>query len=473
MAAQFRTNQEQWLHGPFLSLDAEQITEELGNMWRVMYKLVKSFGEFKGPLKTAESLQKNIEKFKEYCPLLQCICNKGMRARHWERISDVTGYDVKPDETTTFQQMLGMELDKHQEKLEEIGSSASKEFSLEKAMTAMKSDWSETAFNLIPYRDTGVCILSGVDEVQMLLDDHIVKAQTMRGSPFIKPFEEDIISWETKLVTMQDILDEWLKVQATWLYLEPIFSSEDIMAQMPEEGRKFTIVDKNWREIMINSEKDSKALVVTDQPNMLEKLKEANQLLDEIQKGLNLYLEVKRLFFPRFFFLSNDELLEILAETKDPLRVQPHLKKCFEGIALLRFDEQQRVLGMISAEGEEVAFDKILVPANANGMVEKWLDEVGVMMIASLRSVCKQSIEAYVKTARRDWVQSWPGQVVLAVSSIYWTANVTEAIPKKGGMKDFLALSNDQINEIVELVRGKLSKAARTTLVCKAAICLV
>ncbi|VDN34222.1 unnamed protein product [Dibothriocephalus latus] len=109
--------------------------------------------------------------------------------------------------------------------------------------------------------------------------------------------------------------------------------------------------------------------------------------------------------------MSNDELLEILSETKDPSRVQPHLKKCFEGISRLVLTEQQEITGMISSEGEVVPFANKLYPAKAKGMVEKWLLQVEAMMIQSLRKVIGDSVTAYMSTPREKWVLDWPGQV--------------------------------------------------------------
>lgn len=100
---------------------------------------------------------------------------------------------------------------------------------------------------------------------------------------------------------------------------------------------------------------------------------------DVVFQGLSDYLEMKRLYFPRFFFLSNDELLEILSQTKEPRAVQPHLNKAFEGIAKCKFEEDLKITEMVSAEGEVRALASIAVqvegscrPLSSRAKLQPW-----------------------------------------------------------------------------------------------------
>ncbi|CAH2277605.1 Hypothetical predicted protein [Pelobates cultripes] len=374
---------DKWMNGPLLKVNAEEVQEEVQSLWKTSYKLTKMFyhPDLHGPMKIATTVKTRLEKFKLNMSIVSALCTPGIKARHWSVMSEKVGFNIIPHEGISLQEVLQLGLEKYLDDLSHISSQASKEYALEKALNKMKADWENVCFIFIPYKDSNTYVLAAVDEIQVLLEDHIVKTTTMKSSPFIAPFEKEILAWEAKLGLLQNILESWLRVQMAWLYLEPIFGSEDIRNQIPIEGKKFEIVDANWRLIMKESVEEASAMRVISRPQMLDNLKEAELLLDDIQKGLNDYLEKKRLFFPRFFFLSNDELLEILSETKDPLRVQPHLKKCFEGIAKLTFNTNNEITHMESPEREKVELVQKIIPANAKGLVEKWLHEVNILSL--------------------------------------------------------------------------------------------
>ena len=112
-------------------------------------------------------------------------------------------------------------------------------------------------------------------------------------------------------------------------------------------------------------------------------MREFNKNLDHIQKELNKYLESKREKFARFYFLSNDELLEILSETKEPAKVQPHLKKVFENMHQIEFDVNKKIVAMFSAEKEKIGFVKAVDHNKKN--VEDWMGELERMMKISVR----------------------------------------------------------------------------------------
>jgi len=150
----------------------------------------------------------------------------------------------------------------------------------------------------------------------------------------------------------------------------------------------------------------------------------------------------------------------LLAQTKDPRAVQPHMNKCFEGIMTVNFTDKDEVESMVSAENEVVQFTtKVDVnEGDKKGNVEKWMLEIEHIMCKSLKNLMKESLVDYVKSGRAAWVKKWPGQIILAVDQVHWTTGVENAIKdySQGGLEDYKVLLNEQIEGIVFMVRGDL-----------------
>jgi dynein heavy chain len=135
-------------------------------------------------------------------------------------------------------------------------------------------------FELVPWKASGACILKGasVDEAQLQLDDHAIKSQAMMTSPFAKPFHDRFIAWNARLSRMQLIFEEWLTCQVKWMYLAPVYGSEEIAKQMPKERKDFSVADGKYRRIMAATEKTPEIITICAMDGLLEDLTDANKV---------------------------------------------------------------------------------------------------------------------------------------------------------------------------------------------------
>uniref|UniRef100_A0AAG5DIC0 Dynein heavy chain linker domain-containing protein n=1 Tax=Anopheles atroparvus TaxID=41427 RepID=A0AAG5DIC0_ANOAO len=319
-----------WMDGPFEYLEPHFVESKTDEFLKEFQKTQKYYRnrikadmlentlcKFKGqtedpdpekhpcPLKLCARMSQSIKDFHLGVYVVKIMCNSALKDRHWDEMSEIAGFDLTPDAGTTLRKIINYKLEKDLDKFEIISIGANKELALQQSLQAMIAEWENIVFKLSAFKDTGINILTGLDEIQAVLDDHIMKTLAMRGSAFVKPCEKEVKEWYQTLTRVNRTVEQWGKVQGSWLYLLPIFSSKDIVAQMPNEGRMFQQVDKTYRMYMRTVETNRSVIGVAAAKGVQEAMEQSNELLEEITNGVNEYLEKKRLYFPRFFFLSN------------------------------------------------------------------------------------------------------------------------------------------------------------------------
>ena len=185
-------------------------------------------------------------------------------------------------------------------------------------------------------------------------------------------------------------------IQRKWVYLEPIFGR----GSLPNEAKRFKSVDEDFRDIMRNVEADPKLFGLVD-PHVHRDIRRTLETmldqLDRCQKALSDFLEEKRSAFPRFYFIGDDDLLEILGQAKNPAVIQSHLKKLFAGIFSVKFSEgDASIIAMCSLEGEVVPLAE---PVPVSDTVEVWLALLNTQMRATLVQLVANTIGSRLNIA--------------------------------------------------------------------------
>jgi dynein heavy chain len=205
-----------------------------------------------------------------------------MRERHWEMIQDQLKVEIMPIEEFSLERILSYNLKNSIDLIFKIGESAAKEYQIEQALDKMEREWQNMDLQISNYKDTGTGVLKGIDDLNVVLDEQITMTQTIMFSAFKGPFEARIDEWNRKLCCVSDLLEVWVSVQRSWLYLQPIFESADINRQLPVEGKKFAMVDKSWRSALAAAKAHPKAIEFCDNEKLLEKFRESNILLEQV-----------------------------------------------------------------------------------------------------------------------------------------------------------------------------------------------
>lgn len=462
-------SREMWGKTLWANLNPQALVDGIDGFMKSFRKLPKETRV----LPIGLTLELKMKQFRNAVPLMVSLKNEALRERHWKQLMAKTNieFDMSPDKFT-LDNMFAMELHRFQEIAEEIINNAIKELAIEKGVKDIADTWVVIAFTIHKHlkgTDDRGYIIGATDDIVQILEDNSMNLQSMAGSQFVGPFLPIVQKWEKTLANISEIIDEWLSVQRKWLYLEGIFVGGDIRAQLPEEAKKFDEIDKSFKKIMIETAKKPNVLECCNIAGRLEEFQQLGCGLDKCQKSLNDYLDAKRRRFPRFYFISTEELLSILGSS-DPTVVQEHMIKMFDNIKSLRFsfDAQDRVTAtaMISSEGEIMEFRNSV---SIEGKVEEWMNEVLKEMRRSNRFITKSGIFYYgkIRRPRTQWMMEYQGMVCLAGSQVWWTAEVENVFAKikkgnKRAMKEYLNQLNKQLNDIVITVRADLSANNRT-----------
>ena len=368
--------------------------------------------------KIFDYLQRKLKSNRELFPILRKVTGELYEKEHWRVLF---GYLGLPSSTSpaslTFQQLLdkGAALIERNKDIGALTARAQGEVTIREAVEELKVWGEEARFSLLDY-DASVVIIRDWKELFTTLSEKQALVSSLHESPYYALFEDTARQIEGKLTMLDVLLHTLNTIQRKWVYLHPIFSK----GALPNEQARFKRIDADFRQIMVEVKQSSLIMSLTTIPHLTSTVQQMNEQMDRCQRALNEYLEEKRSSFPRFYFIGDDDLLEILGQSAKPTVIQSHVKKLFAGCHEVEFDAEGRaIVAVLSAEKERVPLRQLV---RVTEDVEGWLNALTASMEGTLQQLL---VECCSKGSQLDL---YPSQVLCLAEMIHFTERVEAAL---------------------------------------------
>ena len=460
--------------------------EEFDNFGKIQFKSFKTISENIRWSPVFQDLERKCKDFLASIPLIALLKGDSMRPRHWKMILDATCRQIDTPVSNPklrLSEVLSLQLHKFANEVEEICDQAAKEEKMEKTLEQISMRWNSIQFTMNPFkREKGndVPLLSIVEEDFEALENDQLLIQGMLASRFLPQFETEVKRWNKSLYNVNETFLLVSEIQRTWSYLEPLFMySDEVKRELPEDAARFIDIDINVRDSLATSWEKRNVYDAFNVPGLFGKLERICEQLEICKKSLADFLDGRRRQFPRYYFVSEADLLDILSNGSTPSKILTHVPKVYLWTKTLIFDKETSCTNrpiathFVSGVGEEIC---VFEPAVAlEGKVESYMQIVLDAQKKSIFETVKRSLRRYEIMHRPEWLLTKdesnqsidPAQTTLLVLAINYVKEVENSLRmvSEGNNKALLGYGEKQINQLNDLIRltqTNLSKGDRT-----------
>ncbi|XP_029051229.2 cytoplasmic dynein 2 heavy chain 1 [Osmia bicornis bicornis] len=311
------------------------------------------------------------------------------------------------------------------EKIKEITKRAAAESGIRQGLMELES-WEASAYLQIQEtkdsRNAGILLVEDYGSLLARAGELRLLLEGVKGATGYERFSTRVARCEAGLYEVEERIKILSTVQRKWVYLEPVYEG----GAAPKDTGRWSRANKEFRYLMGEVSRDPRISSLRRLP--LSAFANLKDLLDRCQRSLDEYLEEKRSSYPRLYFLSDEDLLELVSASGRGL--ETHLPKLYQGVGSIIKDDNG-LTGVVSPEGEVLQLSK---PVDLRDPLPRWLSNLEEAMKNALR----QSLEKCLADATPD-PSVYPTQVLLLAERIRFTERCEIALKEgRSSLKNFV-----------------------------------